>query len=40
VSGYRFTLVAGKVIQRDGCPTDELPGKLMRCHAAEAALVH
>jgi N-acyl-D-aspartate/D-glutamate deacylase len=29
-SGYRATLVGGKVIQRDGKPTGELPGRLVR----------
>jgi N-acyl-D-amino-acid deacylase len=29
-SGYRATLVAGKVIQRNGSPTGELPGRLVR----------
>jgi N-acyl-D-aspartate/D-glutamate deacylase len=28
--GYRATLVSGKVIQRDGVPTDALPGRLIR----------
>jgi N-acyl-D-aspartate/D-glutamate deacylase len=35
-SGYRFTLVAGKIIQRDGRPTAELPGRLVRCRASDA----
>jgi N-acyl-D-aspartate/D-glutamate deacylase len=29
-SGYRATIVNGTVIQRDGRPTGELPGKLVR----------
>ncbi|RYD91612.1 MAG: D-aminoacylase, partial [Sphingomonadales bacterium] len=29
-SGYRATIVSGKIIQRDGLPTGELPGRLVR----------
>ena len=40
-SGYRATIVGGRVIQRDGVPTGELPGKLLRAgrigELAEAA---
>lgn len=29
-SGYRCTIVGGRIIQRDGVPTDERPGRLIR----------
>ncbi len=32
-SGYRATIVSGKVIQRNGAPTGELPGRLVRAGA-------
>jgi N-acyl-D-aspartate/D-glutamate deacylase len=28
--GYRYTLVNGQVTMRDGVPTGELPGRLVR----------
>lgn len=36
-SGYRATILNGKVTWRDGAPTGELPGKLIRGAQAEAA---
>jgi N-acyl-D-aspartate/D-glutamate deacylase len=32
--GYRLTIVNGRVIQRDGAPTGELPGRLVRLDGA------
>ena len=29
-AGYRSTIVAGSVVMKDGVPTGELPGRLIR----------
>jgi N-acyl-D-aspartate/D-glutamate deacylase len=38
-TGYRATIVNGRVIQRDGVPTGELPGKVIRGAGARAERV-